>query len=74
MSVDVWNETPISGEDGGIVTHCLDGKTELEPIVDRDIAAFAEFYAKTLANGNLTKYEAAAIKTYIHWKTHPEKK
>lgn len=52
----------------------LDGKTELEPIVDRDLDAFADFYVRKLANGSLGGYERAAIKTYIYWKTHPELK
>lgn len=52
----------------------LDGKTELEPVVDRDLDKFAEFYARTLNNGPLSGFERAAIKTYLYWKTHPEKK
>lgn len=52
----------------------LDGKTELEPVVDRDLDAFAKFYTGALANGALSPFERSAIKTYIHWKTHPEKK
>ena len=52
----------------------LDGKTELEPVVDRDLDEFAKFYTGALANGALSPFERAAIKTYIHWKTHPEKK
>lgn len=52
----------------------LDGKTELEPVVDRDLDTFAKFWTGPLANGPLSKFERAAIKTYIHWKTHPEKK
>lgn len=49
----------------------LDGKTELEPVVDADLDQFAKYYAKTLGNGNLSPFERAAIKTYIYWKTHP---
>jgi hypothetical protein len=52
----------------------LDGKTELEPLVDADLDQFAAFYAKTLANSKLSPFERAAIKTYIYWKTHPEVK
>lgn len=49
----------------------LDGK-ELEHLVDQDIRKFSEFYEKTLKNGPLSPFEAAAIKTYMYWKTHPE--
>lgn len=46
----------------------FDGKTELEPIVDRDLNAFDKFYSETLANNSLSKFERAAIKTYLAWK------
>lgn len=74
LRVDVWNDTPMSDDSGGIVTSELDGRTELEPVVDRDLSAFADFYSRVLKNGQLSPFERAAIKTYIHWKTHPEKK
>jgi hypothetical protein len=51
----------------------LDGKTELEPIVDRDLDAFAKFY-ETKLKDRLSPFERAAIKTYLYWKTHPEMK
>lgn len=71
LRVDVWNDTPMDDPDGGIVTSGLDGKTELEPIVDADLKRFEEFYDKKLKN-SLSKFEKAAIKTYLYWKTHPE--
>lgn len=51
----------------------LDGKTELEPVVDRDLDAFAKFY-ETKLKDRLSPFERAAIKTYLYWKTHPETK
>lgn len=58
-------------ETGRIVrdqTGRLDGKSELEPVVDDDLNQFAKFYSEELANGNLSKFERAAIKTYLAWK------
>jgi hypothetical protein len=52
----------------------LDGKTELEPVVDRDLDRFAEFYQRELGNDKLSGFERSVIKTYLHWKTHPQKK
>ena len=73
VEVDIVYDDDVEGLDS-IDVETLDGKTELEPIVDRDLDAFAEFYARVLGNGSLSGYERAAIKTYLHWKTHPEKK
>ena len=75
VQVSVWeNENPIPGRSKIVQAHLIDGKTELEPIVDRDLDEFARFYTGALANGALSPFERSAIKTYIHWKTHPEKK
>ena len=54
-----------------VVPSTLDGKTELEPIVDRDLDAFSKFYSEKLRD-RLSKFEMAAIKTYLYWKTPPE--
>jgi hypothetical protein len=54
-----------------VQAHELDGKTELEPVVDRDLDAFSKFYETALKNGPLSRFERAAIKTYLHWKLHP---
>ncbi len=48
----------------------LDGK-ELEKVVDEDIKKFTSFFI-SLGNDGLNPYEKAAIKTYLHWKTHGE--
>lgn len=40
-------------------------------MVDADLAKFEEFYNKKLKD-SLSKFEKAAIKTYLYWKTHPE--
>lgn len=65
---------PYVGRSKIVQVDSLDGKTELEPVVDRDLDAFAEFYGRVLKNGRLSPFERAAIKTYLYWKTHPEKK
>ena len=58
-------------ETGRIVrdqTGKLDSKSELEPVVDADLNQFSKFYSEELANGNLSNFERAAIKTYLAWK------
>jgi type II secretory pathway predicted ATPase ExeA len=62
---------PSEGQSKIVQAHLLDGKTELEPVVDRDLNAFSEFYRTKLNNTDLSPYERAAIKTYLHWKLHP---
>ena len=77
MAVDITKlsvEVCIIHDEDPVDPEALDGKTELEPVVDRDLDAFAKFYTGALANGALSPFERSAIKTYIHWKTHPEKK
>jgi hypothetical protein len=49
----------------------LPGK-ELEQVVDDDLTKFQEYYCGELENDSLSPPEAAAIKTYLWWKTHPE--
>lgn len=73
MSVEVCIITTEHLDSDPVDSKDLDGKTELEPVVDADLNAFAEFYDKQLHN-TLSKFERAAIKTYLYWKTHPEKK
>ena len=72
MTIDEL-DNPVPGRSKIVQTTGLDGKTELEPIVDRDLEAFSEFYRTTLNNTNLSAYEKAAIKTYLHWKLLPPK-
>lgn len=43
----------------------------LELLVNEDLAGFEQFFMG-LGNDSLAGPEAAAIKTYIWWKTHPE--
>lgn len=62
---------PTEGLSKLVQAHLLDGKTELEPVVDRDLDAFDEFYRTKLSNTGMTRFERAAIKTYLHWKLHP---
>lgn len=46
----------------------------LEAAVDADIVAFGEYFQRELKNDEpLSKSERAIIKTYLWWKTHPEK-
>lgn len=46
----------------------------LEATVDTDIAAFSEYFQRVLKNDEpLSKSERAILKTYLWWKTHPEK-
>jgi len=43
-------------------------------VVDADIAAFGEYFQRELKNDEpLSKSEKAILKTYLWWKTHPEK-
>lgn len=42
---------------------------ELEEMVDEDIANFDTFF-QGLGNDPLSLFEKAAVKTYLHWKTH----
>ena len=63
---------PTEGQSKVVQAHLLDGGTELEPVVDRDLDRFAEFYTRVLHNNTLSKFERAAIKTYLHWKLHPQ--
>lgn len=44
---------------------------DLEEMVDEDIANFDKFF-QGLGNDPLSMFEKAAIKTYLHWKTHGE--
>ena len=44
---------------------------DLEEAVDEDIAEFDKYF-QSLGNGPLNGYEKAAIKTYLHFKTHAE--
>ena len=44
---------------------------DLEEMVDEDIANFDKFF-QGLGNDPLSLFEKAAIKTYLHWKTHGE--
>lgn len=78
MSVDVYiyeHEQHDSGSTSKVVqVDTLDGKRELEPVVDADLNRFDEFYSKVLSNGSLSRFERAAIKTYIRWKLIPEKR
>jgi hypothetical protein len=46
---------------------------ELERAVDEDIAKFDECFQKDLDNEPLVRSEVAILKTYLLWKTHPEK-
>ncbi len=50
----------------------LDGKTELEPLVDRELNAFSKFCETTLKSGPVTPFERSILKTYLWWKTHPQ--
>lgn len=43
----------------------------LEAMVNEDIAKF-DAYFQSLGNDPLSNFEKAAIKTYMHWKTHGE--
>lgn len=70
MTIDEL-DNPVPGRSKIVQTSGLDGKTELEPIVDADIAKFDVFYQRALSNTKLTNYERAAIKTYLHWKLLP---
>lgn len=70
LRVEIYDENDTS-YDQSVSVKELDGKTELEPIVDADLKKFEEFYDKRLKN-TLSKFERAAIKTYLYWKTHPE--
>ena len=46
----------------------------LEAAVDADIVAFGMYFQEVVKNENpLTPSEKAIIKTYLYWKTHPEK-
>lgn len=45
----------------------------LEAVVDQDIARFNAFF-RSLGNGDLSKFEFAAIKTYLHYKLVEENK
>lgn len=47
----------------------MEGK-QFERIVDVDLQAFNEFYAK-LDNGGLVGPEVALLKTYLWYKAHP---
>lgn len=49
------------------------GSVELEAIVDADITAFDECFQRELSNEPLVRSEIAILKTYLLWKTHPEK-
>lgn len=71
VEVNIIYDDDVEGLDAVDVSK-LDGRTELEPTVNRDLDAFAAFYAQTLSNGALSDYERAAIKTYLWWKTHSE--
>lgn len=44
---------------------------DLEELVDEDIAQFSAYFT-SLGNDPMSKFEKAAIKTYLHWKTHGE--
>lgn len=43
----------------------------LEQVVDLDIRRFEQFF-RSLGNDGLSRPEYSIIKTYLHWKTHPE--
>ena len=46
--------------------------SDLEKVVNADLEAFQSFFTTQVDNGSLTGPEAAIIKTYLWWKTHPE--
>jgi len=71
VHVTIWEREPELDRSKIVQVDSLDGKTELEPLVDTDLAKFSEFYEKKLKD-RLSKFELAAIKTYLYWKTHPE--
>jgi hypothetical protein len=68
--VQVW----VAYDDGGVLVELDDSVTlgEMEPVVDKDLDAFSKFYEARLKNGPLSKFERAAIKTYLAWKLGPE--
>ena len=46
----------------------------MSAVADADIGAFDEYFQRVLKNDEpLSKSEKAILKTYIWWKTHPEK-
>jgi hypothetical protein len=49
---------------------CTDARV-LEEEVDEDIEKFSAYF-QSLGNDPFSKFEKAAIKTYLHWKTHGE--
>jgi len=59
-----------SGARGKREVESLEG-AELEKVVDADVGKFETFFT-SLGNDGLNGYERAAIKTYLHWKTHGE--
>jgi hypothetical protein len=46
---------------------------ELEAAVDADIAAFDVYFQEVMKNDPLIPSERAMLKTYLWFKTHPEK-
>lgn len=47
--------------------------TELEKLVDADLAEFDKFWQSMMSNSKLTPPEKGVIKSYVWWKTHTPK-
>lgn len=47
--------------------------TDLEKVVDADIAAFQKYFCEELGNSSLSNPEISIVKTYLWWKTHQER-
>lgn len=43
--------------------------SNLEQMVDEDLSVFDDYFQE-IGNDPLTRFEKAAIKTYLHYKTH----
>ncbi len=46
---------------------------DLNAMIDEEIAAFDKYF-QSIGNGPLIKFEVAAIKTFLMWKTHGEQR
>jgi hypothetical protein len=57
------------GEELGVIVQVgsVGDRTTIEQKVNEDLNAFGVFFTQ-LGNEELSRYEVAAIKTYLHWK------
>jgi hypothetical protein len=70
----VWVELDTDGSLTALPVSKFDKKLQVEPIVDATLDRFQQYFSETLKNDRLSRFERAAIKTFLHWMLFTDKR